>query len=349
MSWISDNFEKAALGGAVIVTLALGAVVYKNKGDLAEAFTKDAPKPNKSTGVPGLKGMIAVKGSLGAVHEVHQADVDGRKVDLFTGVSLFSKKDDPKNPVDLLKSDPVHPGIDNTWWLKNGIDPGYSDSPERDPDKDGFTNREEFVAGTDPNEFKNFPEPVVKLNVVSVSATQVHVKPQDYGAGNFKFKLQNKFEGDLNKMPNLAKPIQAGDNIVFEKDLMKNRFKFNKVVETEVDKNGFKQKVKWWEIEDLKPNKQGDTYLFDRRGALKGHEDRKVGIMDSTVKLALQALGQGGNPFEVEENTPFSLPFDPKAAEKPYLLKSVDLDAKKVEVEYTAKDGTKKLHVMPFK
>ena len=71
--------------------------------------------------------------------------------------------------------------------------------------------------------------------------------------------------------------------------------------------------------------------------------------MDTRVKLLLQALKQGGNPFEVDEGTHFSLPFDPKAKEKPYFLRKIDLDKKVAEVEYADKDGNKKVHSMPLK
>ncbi len=126
-------------------------------------------------------------------------------------------------------------------------------------------------------------------------------------------------------------------------------FKFLRVFEVPIEKNGITQNKKRWEIEDLKPNKKGEKYLFDRGGKLVGDPDGKLGITDSTVELRLKALGQGGNPFKLEENSRFSLPFDEKAAKKPYLLKKVDLKNLKVEVEYTDKDGNKKLHIMPFK
>ncbi len=150
-------------------------------------------------------------------------------------------------------------------------------------------------------------------------------------------------------MPSAAGGIPAGTNIEFKNDLMKRRFKFVRVFEVEVERSGMTQMEKRWEIEDLKPNKAGTKYLFDRRGAMIGFPNRKSAIMDSSIELTLEALGQTGSPFKLEENNRFSLPFDPKATEKPYLLKKVDLANKTVDVEYTDKDGKVQIHTMKFK
>jgi len=347
MSWFSNNYEKAALGGAVLVAVALGVIVFKNKGD--DAFSVNSPKKSNKTTVDGLAEITIARDSFRNVHEIHQADIDGRKVNLFTGVALFSKKDDPSNSVDLLKSEAVHQGIPNIWWLKYRLDPGYSDSPDRDPDKDGFSNREEYEAETDPTLFKAHPNPIVKLVVMNVKTTQIHLKPTDFGGGAYKFKLQARNERDYNKMPSEAGGIKAGAIIEFDRELMKRRFKFVRVFEVPIQKSGMTQQEKRWEIEDLKPNKAGTKYLFNRRGAMIGFPDRKAAIMDSTIELTLEALGQTGNPFKLEENNRFSLPFDSAAIEKPYLLKKVDLGNKTVDVEYTDKEGKLQIHSMKFK
>ncbi|BDS05927.1 hypothetical protein NT6N_09670 [Oceaniferula spumae] len=332
MSWISENYDKVALGGAAVVALAFGAVIFSNKGAIDEAVGVNPVTPNNDVTVPGFAAIEATQTSLSEEHIITQYDLDGRKVNLLTGVALFAKKDDAKNPVDLLKSPPVHDGIPNTWWLEYGIDPGFSDSPEQDPDKDGFTNREEYTAGTNPKDFKIHPDPVTKLTVKDVKTTQVHVRPQDFGGGQFNFRLQTKAGVRVNKMgPN---PIKAGEDIVFEDDLMKNRFKFLGVEEEEVRKNGIAQVERYWLLEDKQPNKLGKKYKVDRQG--------NPGILDSTVEFTLNALGQGASPFKVKENTRFSLPFNENATEKPYLLKKVDLDAQNVEIEYTDKEGNTK-------
>ncbi|HZO85106.1 MAG TPA: Amuc_1099 family pilus-like system protein, partial [Verrucomicrobiae bacterium] len=41
-------------------------------------------------------------------------------------------------------------GIPNSWELANGLNPNNEDDAEEDPDDDGFTNLQEYRAGTDP-------------------------------------------------------------------------------------------------------------------------------------------------------------------------------------------------------
>lgn len=331
----------------MLIAAGLGYSIFSSGDD---PYAINPVKADNDVSVPGTEIIGRIQKSFTEPHEIVKPDLDGRKVDLFTGVALFSKKDDPGNPVDLLKSDPVHPGIENLWWLKYNLDPGFSDSPDQDPDKDGFTNREEHAAGTDPTEFKEHPDPISKLKLVGVRTTQVHIKPQDFGGGKFMFKLESKGEVPLNRMNQAnPQPIGPGQMIPFDRPLMKDRFKLLDVEEREIERSGIKQKVKVWIFEDQKPNKKGTKYEFDSRGNLFGLRNRSRGIMDSTAELLLDALGQAGNPFKVEENTRFSLPFDPNAKEKPYLLKKVDIDNKTIDIEYTDKDGKTQIKQLRYK
>ena len=338
MSWISDNYEKVAIGGAAVVAIAFASIIFKNKNLVEEIAVLPSVKPIDETDVAGLPGISAAKVSLANSHIITPPIEDGRELNLFTGVQLFTKKDDLENPINLLQSPPVHEKMDNTWWLKYGIDPGNSDAPEQDPDNDGFTNREECIAGTIPIDPKSHPDPIVKLMVKGVKTTQVHVRPQDFGGGKFTFRLQTKGGATVNRMG--ANPIEPGADIIFQGDLMKNRFKFIGVANKQMKKNGINQNVREWIIEDKQPNKKGQ-FRVDRRG--------NPGVLDSTVELDLDALKQKGQTFKVQENTTFSLPFNADAKEKPYLLKKVDLANKQVEIEYVDKSGSKKSDKLGYK
>jgi len=79
--------------------------------------------------------------------------------------------------VDLLESDTeLYPGIPNAWILEHSLD--YTDPQlgQRDLDGDGFTNLEEFVAGTNPRDPASKPPLWTKLRVKSFEKIPFRIK-----------------------------------------------------------------------------------------------------------------------------------------------------------------------------
>lgn len=336
MSWISENYEKAALGGAAVIAVGLVAVIWNNHSEAADAYTYTLPSQQKDASVAGLAHIVDTQASFGSVHEIVKPSDNGRPVDLFTSVPIFVKKGAMLDPVDLLKGASVHEGIDNTFWIKYNLDPGYDNAPELDPDGDGFTNGEEYTANTDPTKYDSHPDPVLKLAVVKVNTSQYHLKPAFY-SGRSTFRLETKKGDGLNRM---REPIAAGNVIAFDKESMQNRFKF---ISVEGDTN----RNRVWTIEDLKPNKKGVIYKFTKKGNLVGDAEREFGIMDSIVDFRLDALDESSNVFSVEENTKFSLP-NKEGAKKNYLFRKIDLTEKTIEIDYKNAGGEVVTHVVQF-
>ncbi|MGB1261191.1 MAG: Amuc_1099 family pilus-like system protein, partial [Akkermansiaceae bacterium] len=289
MSWVSENYEKAAIGGASVVALALGFLAFKSQGDSSKAYEREPVSKKNDTEIPGKDRMGEIKKSLSVEHIIHERNINGRKVNLLTGVPLYIRKGELKKPVDLMNSENVHNGMKNQWFADNDIDIGFSDSPDRDPDNEGFSNREEYEAGTDPKSASSHPDPISKLALVSVKSVRHHLKPTDFGAGRHKFKLLNQRGIDKDKMG--QDPIEKGTVIPFTKDYMPERFKFVGT-ETKKDPNGGREGTIWL-IEDLAENKKGKIYRIDRRA--------NPGIVDSTATFTLNALGQDGSKFTIPE------------------------------------------------
>lgn len=338
MSWISENYEKAALGGAAIVAVALVALSVKSHSDAAAEYELELPTRNNDGEVSGLPVILQTDSSFKSDHGIVRPVVDDRKVDLFTSVPIVIKKGSLTEPIDLLKGATVHEGIENRFWVKYGIDAGHDNSPDLDPDADGFTNMDECIAGTSPIDYNSHPDPVLKLVAVNVATEQVHIKPTYYN-GKSTFRLENKKKRRLNRTT--LDPIGAGQVISFTEDLMKERFKFISV-------QGADARSRVWTIEDLKPNKKGVIYKFDKKGNIPGDPKRDFGIMDSTLELKLVALNESGKSFKVEENNTFELPIKGGAEKKTYLFKSIDLNDKKALIEYKAADGSTATQAINF-
>jgi hypothetical protein len=334
MSWISENYEKTLVGGAIAVALGLGYLGWAGMQSVDEDFSAGLKGAGSSdTAVQRADLIPKAEQSLGLKREWTQGrDPQDRPVDLFTGVPLFIKSTAPDKAIDLLKDLPVHPPIPNTWWLESRLDPGFANAPELDPDSDGFTNLQEFEAKTDPQNMHDHPPLIQKLRYVKDESLAWVLRPSYGQDGAFPFAYLDNRRGE-NRIT-AAEPVQQGE-LFFRKGVQKNRFKLlSSEVRKEINKKmNIEMETTWVKVEDQHPHKKGKVYEFP---APLG-EDRQNDFrqFDRTAVFKLEAIGQEAKEFKVEEFTRFALPADAK--DKSYLLKSVSPD--KVVIEFKDPEG----------
>lgn len=336
MSWLSKNYEKAALGGAVVVALGLGYLGWSKLSSVEADFPTDVSRGGgNNTAVANADLIPKALQSIKLDRTWNQALDGERSVDLFTGIPLFIKSSDPEKAIDLIKDPPVHDPIPNTWWLDNRIDLGFGDSPQRDPDSDGFSNIEEHKAKTDPNNNKSVPSLIAKLMFVKDESVWWVVRPGYGSEGKFPFTYLDA-KNQNNKIP--MGGMVAPNEIFYEKAPAAGRFKLlgSETVKEMNKRIKLEMEVTYVRIEDQRANKKGTVYRIPAPLS----EDLKMEHRqwDRSAVFSLEALGQNGTEFKVEENTAFALP--PGAAKKDYFLKSVTPD--KVVVEYPDADGSRK-------
>jgi hypothetical protein len=337
MSWFQKNYEKAALGGAAALALGLAYMGWSKLGGVPEEFPDAIPvTANNNSAVKDADLIQKASSSFLLNRTWNQQEIQGgRLVDLFTGIPLYIKSSNPEEQVDPIKDEPVHEGIPNTWWIDNRLDMGFADSPQRDPDADGFTNEEEYQAKTDPNDPKSVPALIAKLMYVKDESLTWVLRPGYGEGGKFPFNYEDN-KGGANKVG--AGDMIAPDGLFFAKGVMANRFKLlGSEVRKELNRNiNVEMDVTIVRIEDQRPNKKGVIYeVPSPLSDLRKNEHLKY---DRTAVLSLEALGQEGKEFKVEENTAFALP--PGAATKDYLVKTVTPEA--ITVEYPTPGGEKK-------
>ena len=336
MSWFAKNYEKAALGGSVAAALGLAFLGYSKLSGVEQDFGAGLKgQGNNNAAVRDADLIPKTLVSLKLDRTWNQALDGDRPVDLFTGIPLFVSSLAPEKPIDLLKDAPVHPPIPNTWWIENRLDPGFADSPNRDPDQDGFSNLEEFNAKTDPNSAKSIPSLIAKLMYVKDESLGWVLRPGYGSDGSFPFNYQDT-KGAVNKTG--AADMIAPGGLFFAKGPMMNRFKLlgsevRKEVNTKVN---IEMEVTIVRIEDQRSNKKGVIYEIPAPLS----EDRRNDYLkyDRTAIFSLEALGLNGKEFKVEENTKFALP--PDSPKKDYLAKIVTPES--VTVEYTNPAGETK-------
>lgn len=336
MSWFSTNYEKAALGGAVVIALGFAYLGWSKLGGVDDEFGMGLKgRGGDKTAVVGAELIPKAMQSMKLDRSLKLAIDGDRPVDTFTGIALFIKSSDPDKPIDLLKDDPVHDPIPNTWWLENRIDPGFADSPNRDPDGDGFSNLEEFVGKTNPNSAKSHPPLIAKLMYVKDESLTWAIRPGYGSEGAFPFSYTDS-KRRKNKVP--AGAMIKPEGMFFPKEPMANRFKLlGSEVRKELNKAiNIEMEVTWVRIEDQRPNKKGKVYEVP--SPLSEDRLNEFAQHDRTAILSLEALGASGKEFKVEENTTFSLPSD--ATKKDYLLKAVTPQS--ITVEYPDAEGNRK-------
>ena len=154
MDWIKTKYERAILLGAVILLLASAALVYLNTKKFSELFAAFASRPNVSNAIKPL--------NVDPITEAREALANPPKWQrqdktIFVAAQHILRKDGITLEAFDEKMSEVHAGIPNKWFSDNGLDLLAPDAPEQDTDGDRFSNREEFVGNTNPNDKKVTP------------------------------------------------------------------------------------------------------------------------------------------------------------------------------------------------
>lgn len=340
MSWIKENYHIAALGGGTLVLAGLGFLGFSGNQAVNDSFNAPNPNKGKTTSTPGGDVADSVFAMLTEENPIdHQKTPSGRPVDLFTSVDLYTKDGNKMKLLDLLKIDPVHPPIENQWWVDHRIDPSYSDSPMKDQDSDGFSNKEEFLAGTDPNDPEAYGKLIDKLEVVKVESDTWRLLFKTVLGKGYQFDYAFIPFGQrrpiTNRIP-ASQAIAVGDTF-FPADPGKNRFKLLKVEERPFQGPAGQQMREWATIEDQNPSKNKNTFELPFNADAK--QLREITFYDHRVTLRLNAIGEDGNNFILEESGTFALPAS--GADKNYKIIEVLLnsDRKPEDVVVEYKEG----------
>ncbi|MDQ3623241.1 MAG: hypothetical protein M3463_12230, partial [Verrucomicrobiota bacterium] len=173
MNWIKKHPDQFSLALLAILLLAVSAYVVVRAMSFEKTFSAVATEPVRNDNMQPLD-----------LSKVQSAREEFANPTLWqakeTYGSLFQPwkyMPDSQNPDRLIRPDREgmqHPPIPNTWFTKYGIDPLSSDAPTGDPDKDGFTSRDEYFGedrraddgekgATDPTDPKSHPPYYVTL------------------------------------------------------------------------------------------------------------------------------------------------------------------------------------------
>ncbi|MEJ2244719.1 MAG: hypothetical protein P8Y80_01340 [Acidobacteriota bacterium] len=121
----------------------------------------DAPPVATASARDAYKAVLAAVGACRPVRDSVDARIVNNVIE-GKGRIINSQKDVGGWP-DLRSAPPPadsdHDGMPDPWEMSHGFNPGDASDARTDRDKDGYTNLEEYLNGTDPDYFIDYGDP----------------------------------------------------------------------------------------------------------------------------------------------------------------------------------------------
>ena len=163
IDWLKANYDRAVLIAAAVFLLISAVAIWWSAIQFGSRLVTPPPAPPKTASQP----PVAVE--LDRAAEQLQKPVPWKsstRSGLFVPEKHFIGADGMPS---TLQNTQVHPPVPNEWFEKYALPIEDADALEQDPDKDGFTNLDEWKANTDPTHAESHPDYTTKLHLVSAT------------------------------------------------------------------------------------------------------------------------------------------------------------------------------------
>jgi hypothetical protein len=163
MDWIKAHYDRAVLIGAAAFLFICAIWIWWSAIQFGNRLvTQQQPRPKTASPPP-----VAIELDRAAVQLQNPAQWKaGTRSGLFVPEKHFIGADGMPA---TLQNTQVHPPVPNDWFQKYGLPIEDADVLDQDPDKDGFTNLDEWQGGTDPMQKDSHPDYITKLHLVSAT------------------------------------------------------------------------------------------------------------------------------------------------------------------------------------
>jgi hypothetical protein len=174
MDWIKKHYDQFTLALVSVLLLGFSAFIILKATSFGETFAsiQSAPTPNDK--IPPVDTTVIQTGQQQLDKPATWLHSTKENGPLFIARKYLIGEDGL--PVDPTKGGQLHEGVPNEWLIKYELDLLSNTVLDEDPDKDGFSNRDEFfgadrspengdVDSTNPVDAKSFPPYYTKLFV----------------------------------------------------------------------------------------------------------------------------------------------------------------------------------------
>jgi hypothetical protein len=163
LDWIKAHYDRVALIAAAVFLFISAVSIWWSAIQFGNRLVTLQPPRAKTASPP----PIAVELDRAAEQLQHPAQWKGStRSGLFVPEKHFIGADGL--PATLQNTE-VHPPVPNEWFEKFGLPIQDADVLDQDPDKDGFTNLDEWQGNTDPTNKDSHPDYLTKLHLVSAT------------------------------------------------------------------------------------------------------------------------------------------------------------------------------------
>ena len=161
--WIKAHYDRVALIAAAIFLFISAISIWWS----AIQFGNRLVSPQQPGAKTASQPAVAVELDRAAEQLEHPAQWKGSmRSGLFVPERHFIGADGLPA---TLQNTQVHPPVPNDWFEKYRLPIEDADVLDQDPDKDGFTNLDEWQGGTDPTNKDSHPDYITKLHLVSTT------------------------------------------------------------------------------------------------------------------------------------------------------------------------------------
>jgi hypothetical protein len=180
MSFFKTNAHWLALSTTAAVSVAGTFLLFQDIKSFPEALEKLFPRqvtPKKPTPVD-LSGLDTATKLVSAPGQWST----GHASLLFVSEPYLMEPEGPKRPKEgsIHRHSKTNQPIPNSWFLQYGLKLRLPNITTEDTDSDGFTNEEEWLAGTDPTDSASHPLLLTKLSFKAETVTHNRISFLQY-------------------------------------------------------------------------------------------------------------------------------------------------------------------------